>query len=207
VQFLRPPGSLRRPGTSINLNHTGVHILHAKILVIMTLTMSIVFCYSSQEQNNLPHRLNYPHLHHEQRYQLTGKAAREHTIWFIYELFCVGYSRSSAFMSDHWIHVDMLVEYINSKFRLEDELALEKATTMRVVNKVYSDMSSSGNKVVIDDNVTIYLFRHEYKSSSGQRQHFFHATQKQLAPLFPSSNNAAAWQSNFASDLLPPMTR
>jgi hypothetical protein len=53
------------------------------------------------------------------------------------------------------MHFDKLLEYdFNSKFRLDDDLKLNKASMMGIINKNFGDMSSSGNTVQISGSRT-----------------------------------------------------
>ncbi|KAI2493895.1 hypothetical protein MHU86_20622 [Fragilaria crotonensis] len=111
-----------------------------------------------------------------------------------------------------WWQADTLVDEINTRYQLADDMKIEKAELLRVVGKEYHEKSMEGNLFTgSSDQEQLKLFRHDFKTreKSGKqvKYDFFQVTGKGVPESYPSVSNAAAWKEQNASKLLPPRTR
>jgi hypothetical protein len=114
-----------------------------------------------------------------------------------------------ARLHNKWWHADALVDEINTRCQLIDDLKIHKKELQRVVSNEYHNKSTAGNDFVMNRK-EFKLYRHDFfKKEEGKtkRYDFFHVTASQLVPVFPTASNSASWMAQNASQALPPRTR
>ena len=129
----------------------------------------------------------------------------------------VGSSFNAVFrdarLHDVWWQADTLVDEINTRCQLGDDVKVTKSELLRVVGKEYHDKSSEGNIFVgVCDDEQLKLFRHDFKTTrdaEGKRlkYDFFQVTAKVCPESYPTVSNSVAWKEQNTSKALPPRTR
>ena len=120
-------------------------------------------------------------------------------------------------LHDAWWQVDTLVDEINTRYQLGEDIKVKKTELLRVVGKEYHEKSIEGNTFVCDSSTSsdagrrLKLFRHDLKASrEGGKQtkyDFFQVTAMAVPQTYPTASKSVAWKEQNASKPLPPRTR
>ncbi len=141
---------------------------------------------------------------HQQHEPVLLEEARNHKNW------CrVQNSPSWTCLHNKWLTIDVIIDYINVKYQLRDEINIGKASLIHLHNKYYTDKTTTGNVLVLvtlEDGSIVQLYRQAFQVA-GTRQHFVYITLKAKAPIFPTAAYASSWEAECASKVLPRMTR
>jgi hypothetical protein len=119
---------------------------------------------------------------------------------------CFNTALAEPCLHDKWLTIDVIVDYINTKYQLRDETNIDKASLIRSLNRYYTNMTTAGNLASLEDGSIVRLYRQQFQVS-GTRQQFAYITLKAKTPVFPSAANASSWQADCASKALPRVTR
>lgn len=89
-------------------------------------------------------------------------------------------------LRDAWWQADSLVDEINTRCQLGDDIKVTKSELLRVVGKEYHDKSTEGNIFVgsSSGDELLRLFRHDFKAAreaggKQQKYDFFQVTAKE----------------------------
>jgi hypothetical protein len=130
-------------------------------------------------------------------------------------------------LHDRWWHADTLVDEINTRCQLADDLQLQKQevdkinTRCRLANEVqvqkqllrivirHTEASDQQEMILLSSiNNSFYTAVTLSERRRKTKEHdFFHVTSSKAVPVFPTATNAASWTTNNASEALPPRTR
>ena len=109
-----------------------------------------------------------------------------------------------------WWQADTLLDEINTRCQLQDDLKVKKSELLRVVGKEYHEKSIEGNIFVGGGGEQLKLFRHDFKAREDGKQQkydFFQVSVKDVPHSYPTASNSVAWKEQNASHPLPPRTR
>jgi hypothetical protein len=107
-------------------------------------------------------------------------------------------------LHDKWWEAGTLVDGINTRFHLQDGMELKKTDLLRVINKVYIEKSSDGNRFIgADDsrrnNNQLRLFRDEFrvhdstKKPAQQKYDLFQVTARSIPSEYRNAKDSATW--------------
>jgi len=75
---------------------------------------------------------------------------------------CFHTTISKRHVQGRWFHLDAVIDYMNTKYKL-DEFIITTQILKRILNKQYSVTTFVGNIVMLDNGVTLTLYRYEFK--------------------------------------------
>jgi len=108
-----------------------------------------------------------------------------------------------------WWNLDHVAKFMNKKYALSDETNIKQAELLRCLSKSCTDTTSTGNRLLFDRKPVLLLFRHAFRLDKGARRHFIYLTVEENCkpPKFSFVQAASKWEEEFASSLLPRVTR
>jgi hypothetical protein len=109
-----------------------------------------------------------------------------------------------------WWQADTLLDEINTRCQLGDDLKVKKSELLRVVGKEYHEKSIEGNIFAGASGKQLKLFRHDFKTREDGKQlkyDFFQVSEREVPQSYPTASNSVAWKEQNASHPLPPRTR
>jgi hypothetical protein len=123
---------------------------------------------------------------------------------------CFNTALAERCLHDKSLTIDVIIDYINTKYQLRDETDIDKASLIHSLIKYYTDKTTAGNVLVVE----FYHYRIlELDTSQQIEQSFFfflclvHLTLKAKAPVFPTAAYASSWEAERASKVVPRLTR
>ena len=104
-----------------------------------------------------------------------------------------------------------MLDEINTRCQLGDDLKVKKSELLRVVGKEYHEKSIEGNIFAgASGKQLLKLFRHDFKTREDGKQlkyDFFQVSEREVPQSYPTASNSVAWKEQNASHPLPPRTR